>query len=73
MNTCPTPDQLRDVLAGMSNPALERLAGLSGVSFSTIRKIRDGLIVDPGLSKAAAMWPHLQLVAEARASAPAVG
>ena len=56
------------MMAGMNYAAMERLSSVSSVPFHTIRKIRDGETKDPGLSTAQRLWPHLRLIAEAKAA-----
>lgn len=69
IDTLPSPEELRAMMAGMNYAAMERLSQLSGVPFHTIRKIKAGESADPKLSNARALWPHLKLIAETKAAA----
>lgn len=66
--TVPTADELRAALSPLSNAQLQELASLSGVPFHTLRKVRSGETVDPGISTVAKFLPHIEAVKAARAA-----
>lgn len=68
LDSLPSPEELRAMMAGMNYAAMERLSELAGVPFHTIRKIRDGETKEPGLNTARLLWPHLKFLAEAKAA-----
>jgi predicted transcriptional regulator len=62
----PTADELRLALSPLSNAQLQELATLSGVPFHTLRKVRSGETVDPGISTVAKFLPHVESVKAAK-------
>lgn len=54
------PAEVREALNAVNIKALERVAQASGVTIHTLKKIRLGHTIDPGLGTVGKLWPHLQ-------------
>jgi hypothetical protein len=59
----PTQEQVCAALRPLTVAQLQALAGLSGVSFHTLLKIRDGATDNPRVGTVSQFWPHLPSVA----------
>lgn len=55
----PSPQQVRDKLAPMSQATLLSIAERSGVPVTTIIKIRNGQTPNPRIDTVRAIWPEL--------------
>lgn len=60
MKNIPTAAEVVARLQPLTRQQLEKLAGLSGVSFHTLIKIRDGDTSNPRIDTVAEFWPHVQ-------------
>ena len=65
----PSTEDVRAALGRLTLRQIERLAALSGVNESTLRKLRYGEIADPSLEKVRKFWPHLDAVSSAQPNA----
>ena len=61
----PTAAEVMAALAPLSDAQLNELARISGVSYHTLLKIRNGTTKDPRIDTVEPFWPHVRAVAEA--------
>ena len=62
-HTIPSSDAVREALQPLSRQQLIRLAGLSGVPFTTLQKIARGETADPRLDTVRSFMPHVAAAA----------
>jgi transcriptional regulator with XRE-family HTH domain len=60
MKTPPSAAEVRAALAPLVDHQMRRLAALSGVSVSTLYKVKRGEVVNPGIDTVGKFSPHLR-------------
>lgn len=65
----PSAQEVRQRLEPLSFAQMQALAALSGVPFTTLWKVRNGVTEDPRLETVRQFMPHIAVVSEAKEGA----